>query len=179
MNYLTGALGWISSHLALIGGVVAVITTFLITRKFYVATLSNEALNAEIARRDAVQKAKARIDKAAHDCENKLPEDKPSDPPSDIMPPTITVCLALAFLWLGACASTPAIVTPELPLLKQYHAEHTPVTYSHKGAEYCTPDSSFKNIIHNEAEYRRVIGDYTTQIDDYNEFLKTYYIPQP
>jgi len=163
----------ISGGIALI---IVAVTAFIMGNKYGVSNATNDALNAEITRRNALQKEVDRINQAARDTEAKLPSNTPSKPPTGPLPPSIIITTIIAFLWFMGCATqSPVLVKPTLPSLIKYSAEHKTVMYTHVNKQYCADETSFQDMVHNNDEDERVIKDYETEIDLYNEFLKVYY----
>jgi len=172
MTFIT----FISTYWKWIAGAGAIIATWWLTSRYKDAVWNNRNNSLELDKQALEIKERARVEAASHSAENKLPEDKPCDPPKSDLPPIVKICLIACFLWLGGCASTvPVLVKPELPSLRIYNAQHIPVTYVLNGNNYCTDKDSFRNAMFNDAEYQRVIKNYNDEISLYNLFHIEYY----
>lgn len=168
------ALNWIISNWQIITGLVAVVFTWWLTRKYILALTSNDALIAEINHRNAMQLEKNRIEISTHTLENSLDDDKPVDKPKGDIPGKFTISVLLCLMIMG-CSHNPVLVKPELPVLRTYNPQHIPVDFIVVGDKICTGNDNYYNMVQNEEEYKRVISSYEKQTLLYNDFLKSYY----
>lgn len=167
---------WIQGKYQWIIGVALGIIALLAVRTYYNSVYKSDFLALQLKDVEKILKEHKRVAKLKSEAEAKIPEDKPTPVDgSGQTPGSFTLVFLLVFL-LSSCATTRPCAPDkiDLPVLKTYTAGHQAVKFDICGEKYCTEKTSYDKLIYNEAEYKRVIKNYTEEIGVYNQFKTAY-----